>query len=126
MPPTTVLIYGNPTGGTPLMLAAPDFALELLLRLVREGEHGKVCVIYNSSVGEPSRSPKRSLPMEHNGTEYSVVQTISPAGWRWTVRIPGRKPKTGLSHNRQMAANAAKAAIETAIRVKPEKEQTTQ
>ncbi|MGO4513398.1 DUF302 domain-containing protein [Bradyrhizobium sp. MOS001] len=42
MPPTTVLIYGNPKGGTALMLAAPDFALELPLRLlVREGEHGK-------------------------------------------------------------------------------------
>jgi len=63
--------------------------------------------------------------MEHNGTEYSVVQTISPAGWQWTVRIPGRKPKTGVSPNRQLAVNAAKAAIENAIRVKPEKKQTT-
>lgn len=42
MPPTAVLIYGNPKGGTPLMLAAPDFAVELPMRLlVREGEHGK-------------------------------------------------------------------------------------
>jgi uncharacterized protein (DUF302 family) len=50
MPPTTVLIYGNPKGGTPLMLSAPDFALELPLRLlVREGEHGKVYVTYNPS-----------------------------------------------------------------------------
>jgi hypothetical protein len=64
--------------------------------------------------------------MEHNGIEYSVVQTTSPAGWRWTVRIAGRKPKPGVSHNRQMAVNAAKAAIENAIRVKPEKKQTRQ
>jgi uncharacterized protein (DUF302 family) len=38
MPPTMVLIHGNPKGGTPLMLAAPDFAVELPLRvLIREG-----------------------------------------------------------------------------------------
>jgi uncharacterized protein (DUF302 family) len=50
MPPTTVLIYGNPKGGTPLMLAAPDFALELPLRvLVREGPQGKTYVTYNPS-----------------------------------------------------------------------------
>jgi len=37
MPPTVVLIYGNPKGGTPIMLAAPDAALDLPLRvLVRE------------------------------------------------------------------------------------------
>jgi uncharacterized protein (DUF302 family) len=37
MPPTRVLIFGSAKGGTPLMLAAPDIALELPLRvLVRE------------------------------------------------------------------------------------------
>ncbi|MGO4722190.1 MULTISPECIES: DUF302 domain-containing protein [unclassified Inquilinus] len=50
MPATTVLLYGNPKGGTPLMLAAPDIALELPLRvLVREGEGGTVFVTYNPS-----------------------------------------------------------------------------
>jgi uncharacterized protein (DUF302 family) len=50
MPPTTVLVYGNPRGGTPLMLAAPDFALELPLRvLVREGGDGKTYVTFNPS-----------------------------------------------------------------------------
>ena len=48
MPPTTLLIYGNPKGGTPLMLAAPDFAIELPLRvLVREDAKGKVFVVFN-------------------------------------------------------------------------------
>ena len=47
MPPTTLLIYGNPRGGTPLMLAAPDFALALPLKvLVREEAGGKVLVVY--------------------------------------------------------------------------------
>jgi uncharacterized protein (DUF302 family) len=50
MPPTIVLIYGNPKGGTPLMLAAPDFAIELPMRiLVREADHGKVYVSYEPS-----------------------------------------------------------------------------
>lgn len=50
MPPTTVLVYGNPRGGTPLMLAAPDFALELPLRvLVREGDGGQVYAVFNTA-----------------------------------------------------------------------------
>lgn len=41
MPPTVVLVYGNPKGGTPIMLAAPATALDLPLRaLVREVEGG--------------------------------------------------------------------------------------
>jgi uncharacterized protein (DUF302 family) len=56
MPPTTVLIYGNPRGGTPLMIAAPDFALELPLRaLVREGEQGKTFVTLNPSTSLEGR-----------------------------------------------------------------------
>ncbi len=48
MPPTTVLIYGNPKGGTPLMLAAPAAALDLPLRvLVREQAGGGVVVSYH-------------------------------------------------------------------------------
>ncbi|MFC7477758.1 DUF302 domain-containing protein [Dankookia sp. GCM10030260] len=47
MPPTTLLVYGNPKGGTPLMLAAPDFSIELPLKLlVREEAGGKVFVVY--------------------------------------------------------------------------------
>ncbi len=42
MPPTTVLIYGHPKGGTPIMLAAPLVALDLPLRVlvrVRDDDH---------------------------------------------------------------------------------------
>ena len=47
MPPTTVLLYGNPKGGTPLMLAAPLAALDLPLRvLVREAEDGRTLVSF--------------------------------------------------------------------------------
>jgi uncharacterized protein (DUF302 family) len=48
MPPTTVLIYGNAKGGTPIMLAAPSAALDLPLRvLVREREDGKAVIAYH-------------------------------------------------------------------------------
>ena len=34
MPPTQLLIFGNPKGGTPLMLAAPSAALDLPLKIL--------------------------------------------------------------------------------------------
>lgn len=70
MPPTTVLIYGNPKGGTPLMVAAPDFALELPLRvLVREGEHGKTYVTFN---------PSTTLEGKH-GLPAGMAEKLAPA-----------------------------------------------
>ena len=48
MRPTKVLIFGNPKGGTPLMVAAPSLAIDLPLKaLVAEDEKGKVWVSYN-------------------------------------------------------------------------------
>jgi uncharacterized protein (DUF302 family) len=49
MPPTKLLIFGNPKGGTPLMLAAPSIALDLPLKiLISEDAQGKVWLSYNS------------------------------------------------------------------------------
>ena len=49
MRPTKLLIFGNPKGGTPLMLAAPSTAIDLPLKiLVWEDEKSKVWVSYNS------------------------------------------------------------------------------
>jgi uncharacterized protein (DUF302 family) len=49
MRPTKVLIFGNPRGGTPLMLAAPSTAIDLPLKLlVAEDADGKVWITYNS------------------------------------------------------------------------------
>ena len=50
MPPTKLLIFGNPKGGTPVMLSAPTSAIDLPLKiLVRENEQGKVVMNYNSA-----------------------------------------------------------------------------
>jgi uncharacterized protein (DUF302 family) len=47
MPPTVLLVYGNPKGGTPVMLAAPQAGLELPLRvLVREDGDGSTRVLF--------------------------------------------------------------------------------
>jgi uncharacterized protein (DUF302 family) len=49
MHPTKVLIFGNPKGGTPLMVAAPSTAIDLPLKLlVWEDGEGKVWITYNS------------------------------------------------------------------------------
>jgi uncharacterized protein (DUF302 family) len=49
MPPTRLLIFGNPKAGTPLMLASPSSAIDLPLKiLVWEDARGKVRVSYNS------------------------------------------------------------------------------
>src|ERR1700747_69660 len=49
MPPTKLVIFGNPKAGTPLMLAAPTIAIDLPLKiLVWEDNRGKTWVSYNS------------------------------------------------------------------------------
>ncbi len=50
MRPTKLVIFGNPKGGTPVMVAAPTLAIDLPLKaLVWEDEGGKVWVTYNTS-----------------------------------------------------------------------------
>jgi uncharacterized protein (DUF302 family) len=47
MPPTMLILYGNPKAGTPIMLAAPAAALELPLRVVvREDVDGSVRLLF--------------------------------------------------------------------------------
>jgi uncharacterized protein (DUF302 family) len=46
---TKVVIFGNPRGGTPLMVAAPTTAIDLPLKLlVWEDGEGKVWITYNT------------------------------------------------------------------------------
>lgn len=62
MPNTKLLIFGNPKGGTPLMLKSPTVALDLPLKiLVAEDPAGKVWISYNA----PDYLQKRhNLPAE--------------------------------------------------------------
>jgi uncharacterized protein (DUF302 family) len=48
MPPTQLLIFGNPKGGTPVMLAAPTSAIDLPWKtLVWQDAKGQVWLSYN-------------------------------------------------------------------------------
>jgi uncharacterized protein (DUF302 family) len=76
MPPTKLLIFGNPKGGTPLMLAAPSAALDLPLKiLVAEDSQGKVWISYNSReyLKERHGLPENLLP------NIAVVQALAAA-----------------------------------------------
>jgi uncharacterized protein (DUF302 family) len=49
MRPTKLLIFGNPKGGTPLMLAAPSIAIDLPVKiLIWEDDQETVWVSYNT------------------------------------------------------------------------------
>jgi uncharacterized protein (DUF302 family) len=49
MHPTKLVIFGNPKGGTPLMLAAPTIAIDLPIKiLIWEDDQGKVWISYNT------------------------------------------------------------------------------
>ncbi len=71
MPPATVLIYGNAKGGTPIMVATPQAALDLPLRvLVQERAGGKVVVAFHpvavllGRVGVPQEAAARLEPAQ--------------------------------------------------------------
>lgn len=65
MPPTKLLIFGNPKAGTPLMLAAPSVALDLPMKiLIWQDSGGKVWLSYNSAAYLQERHglPQALLP----------------------------------------------------------------
>ena len=81
MPPTTVLIYGNPKGGTPLMLDAPLLALDLPLRvLVHDDAAGHTLVAFHAAAGQVSAAglpAGRAAPLQK--AEAIIAATIAPA-----------------------------------------------
>jgi uncharacterized protein (DUF302 family) len=76
MPPTKLLIFGNPKGGTPLMLAAPSVAIDLPLKiLIAEDSQGLVWISYNSAEYLKDR---HGLPQDLL-QNIAVVQTLAAA-----------------------------------------------
>ena len=68
MPPTKLVIFGNPKAGTPLMQAAPSAAIDLPLKiLIAEDAVGKVWVSYNSS----------AYLQERHGFPANLLQNIA-------------------------------------------------
>jgi uncharacterized protein (DUF302 family)/uncharacterized membrane protein YidH (DUF202 family) len=74
MPPTKLLIFGNPKAGTPLMLSSPSAALDLPLKiLVAEDAAGKVWISYNAPSYLQARHnlPPELLP------NIAVIETLA-------------------------------------------------
>ena len=68
MRPTKLLIFGNPKGGTPVMLAAPSIAIDLPLKiLIWEDGQGQVWLSYNSPV----------YLQERHGLPLDLLQNIA-------------------------------------------------
>ena len=78
MPPTKLLIFGNPKSGTPLMLAAPSSAIDLPLKiLVWEDAAQKVWISYN----RPAYLAKRhGLPPELISNIAAIEGLAAQAG----------------------------------------------
>jgi uncharacterized protein (DUF302 family) len=70
MPPTIVLTYGHPKGGTPVMLAAPRAALDLPLRvLIRVRDDGQTVIAFH-----PIEAMLRAA-----GVPDALAGTVNPA-----------------------------------------------
>jgi hypothetical protein len=64
-------------------------------------------------VADGNRSRGISLSfMEYRGTEYQIVQTANPTGWKWTVQAAGRRVRTGSAFSRVRAIALAQRAID--------------
>ena len=71
---TKLVIFGNPKGGTPLMIAAPSIALDLPLKiLVAEDTQGKVWLSYNS----PEYLKERHGLPQDLVANIAVVETLA-------------------------------------------------
>jgi uncharacterized protein (DUF302 family) len=78
MPPTKLLIFGNPKAGTPLMLASPGIAIDLPLKiLVAQDAAGKVWLSYNDPAYLADR---HSLPAEFIPVLAGVEALAANAG----------------------------------------------
>lgn len=70
MPPTVLLLYGHPRGGTPIMLAVPLAALDLPLRvLVYEDNEGRTRIAFHPI----------AQPLREAGVPDSLAARLAPA-----------------------------------------------
>jgi uncharacterized protein (DUF302 family) len=71
MRPAVVLLFGNPKGGTPLMVSRPTVAIDLPLKaLVWEDERGVTWLTYNTP----------SLLVRRHAVDAKLAATLAPAG----------------------------------------------
>lgn len=93
MPETRVIVYGNPRGGTPVMLGTPLAALDLPLRmLVRELPGNRSAIAFRTvaedfeALGVTTQDAARFDEMQH-----SIADAVRGAGQE-TMREPSAAP----------------------------------
>lgn len=78
--PATVIVFGNPKGGTPLMQAAPTFALDLPLRVLVWQRDGKVQIAYHAPANVAAMHGAKEHPVIAKMTEaLSAIATAATA-----------------------------------------------
>jgi uncharacterized protein (DUF302 family) len=71
MRPAVLVLFGNPKGGTPLMIARPTAAIDLPLKaLVWEDDRGQIWLSYNT--------PEHLV--ERHGVDIDLAAKLAPAG----------------------------------------------
>jgi uncharacterized protein (DUF302 family) len=75
--PTTVLVFGNPKAGTPLMQMAPTIALDLPLRLLVWQREAKVQIAYHAPLAVAAAHGAKDHPVAIKMTE--VLAAIAAA-----------------------------------------------
>jgi uncharacterized protein (DUF302 family) len=77
MPPTKLLIFGNPRGGTPVMLAVPTIAIDLPLKvLVWEDAGGKAWMSFNDPAYLQSRHHVPGELVKNIGVVEALVDQV--------------------------------------------------
>lgn len=80
MQPATVMVYGTPKVGTPLMVKDPSLALQLPLKvLITEPQSGKVQVLFHSAeqIVRHSQTPYTDVQNNLAKAEQLIRQTVS-------------------------------------------------
>jgi uncharacterized protein (DUF302 family) len=71
MPPAVILVFGNPSAGTPLMVARPTTAIDLPLKaLAWQDESGATWLTYNTP----------ALLVERHGLDPALAARLAPVG----------------------------------------------
>jgi uncharacterized protein (DUF302 family) len=83
MPPMLLIVFGNPKGGTPIMVAAPTSALDLPLKvLISEDAGGKVWLSYNTPEYLAERHGIPGELAKNIAGIRALVKDAAASGWK--------------------------------------------
>lgn len=79
MQPATVIVFGNPKAGTPLMIQEPTFALQLPLKVLVTQVGDEVLVSFNDTKAMIEQTNINYAQVENTlaGAERLIIKTVS-------------------------------------------------